>query len=112
MLLFYGISNVNDIVFHGFRNLVICLWKKVLKSFGDMFKRVYTNPKLNYCFVISIKTSYLTAFHIGRLWDMTSKSLIARGQFDINARSAAISPDGSQIAVGHGDGSFRVLKGR
>ena len=43
---------------------------------------------------------------------MTSKSLIARGQFDINARSAAISPDGSQVAVGHGDGSFRVLKGR
>eukprot|EP00795_Rhopilema_esculentum_P003114 gene3114-1413_t len=47
-----------------------------------------------------------------RLWDMASRSLIARGQFDLNIRSAAISPDGSQIAIGHGDGSFRVLKGR
>ena len=43
---------------------------------------------------------------------MTSKSLIARAHFDLNVRSAAISPDGSQIAIGHGDGSFRVLKGR
>ena len=43
---------------------------------------------------------------------MASRSLIARGQFDLNIRSAAISPDGSQIAIGHGDGSFRVIKGR
>ena len=43
---------------------------------------------------------------------MTSRSLIARAHFDLNVRSAAISPDGSQIAIGHGDGSFRVLKGR
>eukprot|EP00794_Sanderia_malayensis_P020047 gene20047-22014_t len=47
-----------------------------------------------------------------RLWDMTSRNLIARAHFDVNVRSAAFSPDGAHIAIGHGDGSFRVLKGR
>ena len=47
-----------------------------------------------------------------RLWDMTSRSLIGKTAFNVTTRSAAFAPDGSTLAVGHGDGSFRVLKGR
>eukprot|EP00111_Clytia_hemisphaerica_P009365 TCONS_00027488-protein len=47
-----------------------------------------------------------------RLWDMTSRSLIGKTAFNVTTRSAAFAPDGSTLAVGHGNGSFRVLKGR
>ncbi len=61
-----------------------------------------------YFILILFENEYLSF----RLWDMTSRNLIARAHFDLNVRSAAFSPDGAHIAVGHGDGSFRVLKGR
>ena len=47
-----------------------------------------------------------------RLWDSSSKILLAKTAFDVTIRSVAFSPDGSHVAIGHGDGSFRVLKGR
>lgn len=47
-----------------------------------------------------------------RLLDMASKSLLAKTGFDQTIRSLAYSPDGAHLAVGHGDGSFRILKGR
>ena len=43
---------------------------------------------------------------------MTSRSLIAKAAFNLTVRSVSFAPDGSTLAVGHGDGSFRVLKGR
>ncbi|XP_047132983.1 echinoderm microtubule-associated protein-like 6 isoform X1 [Hydra vulgaris] len=47
-----------------------------------------------------------------RLWDMSNKEMIAKAVFDVTTRSLAFSPDGSHLSIGHGDGSFRVLKGR
>lgn len=66
------------------------------------------------CLILYVKQFPLKdcVFLSFRLWDMTSRSLIAKEKFDINVRSVAVSPDGGQIAIGHGDGSFRVLKGR
>lgn len=49
---------------------------------------------------------------VNRLLDMASKSLLAKTGFDQTIRSLAYSPDGAHLAVGHGDGSFRILKGR
>ena len=43
---------------------------------------------------------------------MSNKELIGKATFDVTTRCLAFSPDGSHLSVGHGDGSFRVLKGR
>ena len=51
-------------------------------------------------------------FFVCRLWDMSSKQLLEKTIFQQTTRSVAFSSDGMHLAVGHGDGSFRVLKGR
>lgn len=43
---------------------------------------------------------------------MSNKKLMAKAAFNLTIRSVSFSSDGSQLAIGHGDGSFRVLKGR
>ena len=63
------------------------------------------------CIWKPVENAMLMNFNF-RLWDMTSRSLIGKTAFNVTTRSAAFAPDGSTLAVGHGDGSFRVLKGR
>lgn len=47
-----------------------------------------------------------------RLWSMADRSLLARTDLDQKIRSVSFSADSSHLAVGLGDGSFRVLKAR
>lgn len=43
---------------------------------------------------------------------MADKSLLARNDLDQKIRSVAFNSDGSHLAVGLVDGSFKVLKAR